>query len=184
MEDWVKSEKLPDSGDLAISKKKFSTDDTHTSIFTPKAGSFYHYIYKLATPITNVGKDLVFQYALTHDTQSTCGGGYFKLLLDSDPKTFDQESKYAIMFGPDHCGSISRIHLIFNIADNNVLKTDDIPYTSDQKSHIYTLVVRPDDTYEVFVDCKSVSKGSIPEGWDYTESKMIPDPNDSKPAVI
>lgn len=137
----------------------------------------------MSKPISNVDKDLVFQYALSYDVPNTCGGGYFKLLTNSDPKNFDGESSYAIMFGPDHCGSTSRIHLIFNIDGNNVLKTNDIPYNVDKLAHIYTLVVHPDQTYEVFVDCKSVDKGSISENWNYLLPKEIDDPKDVKPSV-
>ena len=58
---------------------------------------------------------------------SFCGGGYIKLLPEgTDLKSFDGNSEYSIMFGPDRCGhDVSRIHAIFNNDGNNLLKVFD-----------------------------------------------------------
>lgn len=69
-----------------------------------------------------------------------------------------------------------------------------------KKTHLFTLVVRPDNTYEIFVDQESVSSGNLledftpavnppkevddindkkPEDWD--EREKIPDPDAEKP---
>jgi calreticulin len=46
---------------------------------------------------------------------------------------------------------------------------------------LYTLVVKPDQTYDVLIDQKSVASGSILEHWNFLPPKEIPDPNVSKP---
>merc|ERR1712142_1062176 len=68
----------------------------------------------------------------------------------------------------------------------------------DVYTHIYTLVLRPDNTYEVKIDNKKVESGSLEEDWDFLGSKKnqgsrskkpedwddnekIDDPSDSKP---
>lgn len=52
-----------------------------------------------------------------------------------------------------------------------------------KKTHLFTLVVRPDNSYEVFVDQASVNSGNLLE--DVTPAvnppKEIDDPNDKKP---
>ena len=52
-----------------------------------------------------------------------------------------------------------------------------------KKTHLFTLVVRPDNTFEVFVDQSSVNSGSLME--DFTPAvnppKEIDDPSDKKP---
>lgn len=70
---------------------------------------------------------------------------------------------------------------------------------SDQLSHLYTLVVRADNTYEVLIDNKSVKQGELENDFnfllpreikdpkakkpaDWVDEKMIPDPEDVKPA--
>jgi calreticulin len=86
------------------------------------------------------------------------------------------------MFGPDICGATKRTHLIFNYKGTNLLKKVDIRTESDELTHLYTLIVRPDQTYEVLIDNKSAASGNLLEDWDFLPPKEIPDPNVSKPA--
>ncbi len=53
---------------------------------------------------------------------------------------------------------------------------------SDQLTHVYTLIVRPDNTYEVRIDNKKVQSGSLFEDWDFLPPKMIKDPSAKKPS--
>jgi calreticulin len=142
----------------------------------------------LETPFSNRGKDLVVQFTAKHETNeySFCGGGYIKLLPSSvDLKGFNGKSDYHVMFGPDRCGyDVSKIHAIFNDGKKNLEKTDQIKLEyndKDEYTHLYTLVVHPDNTYEVLFDEKSKAKGDLTEDWAFP-SKMIPDPEDEKPA--
>merc|ERR1712078_518184 len=48
--------------------------------------------------------------------------------------------------------------------------------------HLYTLVVKPDNTFEVFLDKKSKSTGSLHELWKFP-AKTLDDPSDSKPSA-
>merc|ERR1711998_574979 len=52
---------------------------------------------------------------------------------------------------------------------------------SDTLSHLYTLIVKPDNTYEVQIDMNKVDSGSLAEGWDFLEPKQIRDPEEKKP---
>merc|ERR1712196_502638 len=92
---------------------------------------------------------------------------------------------YKIMFGPDICGyDVSRIHAIFNWDGENLLRTEDIKLSYDDKNkltHLYTLVVKPDNTYEVFLDKKSKATGSLHDDWKFPP-KTLDDPSDSKPS--
>ena len=51
----------------------------------------------------------------------------------------------------------------------------------DEFTHLYTLIVRPDNTYEVKIDNSNVQKGSLEEDWDFLPPKTIPDPDAKKP---
>ena len=51
----------------------------------------------------------------------------------------------------------------------------------NEYTHSYVLVVKPDNTFEVFMDFKSKSTGSLVDGWDF-EPKQVDDPSDTKPA--
>jgi len=48
-------------------------------------------------------------------------------------------------------------------------------------THLYTLIVNPDGTYEVLIDNESAQKGSLTDDWDFLPPKKIKDPEVSKP---
>jgi len=86
------------------------------------------------------------------------------------------------MFGPDICGtSTKKIHVIFNYKGQNLLVKKDIKCESDRLTHVYTLIVNPDNTYEVRVDGSKRESGSLFDDWDFLKPKTIPDPAVSKP---
>jgi calreticulin len=92
------------------------------------------------------------------------------------------ESPYNIMFGPDICGpGTKKVHVIFAYKGKNLLVKKDIRCKDDVFSHLYTLIVRPDNTYEVKIDNKKVDGGSLEEDWDFLQPKKIKDPNAKKP---
>merc|ERR1711871_756718 len=133
------------------------------------------------------GDDLVIQFQVKNEFReySFCGGGYIKLLPKMDAKKFGGDTDYAIMFGPDMCGyDVSRIHTIFTNAEGkNLLKADDIKLEYSDKNeftHLYTLHIKADGTYEVFFDQNSKASGKIVDHWDF-EKENIDDPEDKKP---
>jgi calreticulin len=84
------------------------------------------------------------------------------------------------MFGPDICGETKKVHVIFNNKGKNHLIKQDIHDESDQFTHLYTLIVKPDQTYQVLIDNKEVRKGTFSD-WDFLPPKEILDPSVSKP---
>eukprot|EP01147_Barroeca_monosierra_P001824 gene1824-4923_t len=93
------------------------------------------------------------------------------------------ESPYNVMFGPDICGQSTRkVHVILNYNGENVQTKKTIPCKSDEQSHLYTLVIRKDNTYEVRIDGDRVEGGNIEDDFDMLPPKKIKDPNVSKPS--
>jgi calreticulin len=133
---------------------------------------------------SNEGKDLIVQYSVKHEQSIDCGGAYIKLLpAGLDQTSFNGDSQYNIMFGPDICGvSTKKTHLIFNYKGKNHLIKKDIRAETDTWTHLYTLIVKPDNTYEVLIDSQSVAKGSLKEDFDMLPPKEIKDPASKKPA--
>ncbi|KAJ8247774.1 hypothetical protein GJAV_G00250160 [Gymnothorax javanicus] len=141
-------------------------------------------------------KPLVLQYEVNFQDGIDCGGAYIKLLSASDDldlEQFHDRTPYTIMFGPDKCGEDHKLHFIFrhqsplngDIEEKHAKRPDvDLKkYYSDKKTHLYTLVLSPDNTYEVFIDQSSVSKGSLLSDMvpPVNPAKEIDDPNDAKP---
>merc|ERR1711907_281208 len=88
-----------------------------------------------------------------------------------------------IMFGPDKCGYTKRTHLIFNYKGKNVLKKSDLAYKQDDygQSHLYRLIVKPDNTVKVEIDQSEVYSGNMKDDWELLKPKVIADPDDKKP---
>lgn len=147
-----------------------------------------HRFYSISTPFSAVAnnskEDLIVQYTVKQEVNQECGGSYVKLLPEGyDAKTFNGESEYAIMFGPDICGADNRIHVIFNHKGKNYLTKKEFPVPRDSKTHLYRLTVHPDQKYSLLIDGDTVvDKVSLEEHWDVYVPRTIADPNDKKPA--
>lgn len=48
-------------------------------------------------------------------------------------------------------------------------------------THLYTLIVKPDNTYEVRIDKEKVESGELEQDWDFLPAKKIKDPEAKKP---
>lgn len=85
------------------------------------------------------------------------------------------------MFGPDICGySTKRIHTIFNQEGENLLMKPTVDCETDELSHVYTLIVSPNNTYKIFTDGEEKKTGSLYEDWDFLQPKKIKDPEAEK----
>ena len=51
---------------------------------------------------------------------------------------------------------------------------------TDKLTHLYTLHVKPDNTFEIFIDQESVRSGNLEDSWDFLPAKEIKDPSVSK----
>lgn len=136
------------------------------------------------TPFSNKGKTLVIQYIVKNEQLIDCGGSYLKLYPSGvDQETLGGETDYNIMFGPDICGSSNRrVHVILSHKGKGHLIKKTIAPETDEFSHLYTLIINPDNTYEVRIDGKKKEGGSISDDWDILPPKKIKDPKESKPA--
>jgi len=101
----------------------------------------------------------------------------------SDHTAFGDPTVYNIMFGPDKCGYSKRTHLIFSYKGKNVLKKSDLAYKQEGEgtSHLYRLLVKPDNTVRVDIDEEKIYEGSLKEDWEVLAPKEIEDPEDKKP---
>merc|ERR1712195_456319 len=101
----------------------------------------------------------------------------------ADAAAFGDPTEYNIMFGPDKCGYTKRTHLIFNYKGKNVLKKTDLDYKQEGEgtSHLYRMILKPDNTVRVEIDQEKIYEGSVKEDWEVLAAKKISDPDDKKP---
>merc|ERR1712061_218456 len=134
---------------------------------------------------SNAGKQVIIQYQAKYEKDVECGGGYLKIGPKVDDlTTFGDPTVYNIMFGPVKCGYTKRTHLIFSYKGKNVLKKSDLSYKQEDEgtSHLYRMVLKPDNTVRVEIDEDKIYEGSIKEDWEVLKPKTIPDPEDKKPS--
>lgn len=159
-------------------------DAADMGVQTSEDARHYGMSAKMSESFTNEGKDLVLQFQVKHEQDLDCGGAYIKLTGDIDQASFGGSSPYQIMFGPDVCGTSNRkTHVIFNYPpkDDNLLIKEQVKTETDKQSHLYTLQVRPDNSFSVYIDNESVRDGNLEDSFDFLEPKEINDPSVSKP---
>lgn len=72
---------------------------------------------KLFRDFAFYNRPLVLQYEVLHQDGQECGGAYLKLISKekstNDLNEFNDKSPYAIMFGPDKCGTSNKVIINF-----------------------------------------------------------------------
>ena len=167
--------------------KWFVDEEVNKGLQVTEDMRFHSITAKMPKKATSKKKDLVLQFSakIENHQYAFCGGGYIKLMGDGlKQETFGGDDPYHVMFGPDLCGyDVSHIHAIFNHKGENLLKTEKVSLEYSDKNeytHLYTLHIKPDGTYEIFFDLESKAAGKLVDDWAFPKPE-IDDPDDKKP---
>lgn len=184
-QNWVYSEHPgKEFGKFVTSAGAFYNDpENDKGIKTSQDARFYALSTKFP-PFSNQNKPLVVQFSVKHEQNIDCGGGYVKVFdCNLNSKDMHGETPYEIMFGPDICGpGTKKVHVIFSYKGKNLLINKDIRCKDDVYTHLYTLIVNPDNTYEVLIDGDKVEGGELEADWNFLPPKKIKDPEAKKPS--
>ncbi|XP_066109398.1 calreticulin-3 isoform X3 [Saccopteryx bilineata] len=100
----------------------------------------------------------------TNDSQF----GHFRL---SSGKFYGHKEKDK---GPDICGfDIKKVHIILHFKNQYHSNKKPISCKVDGFTHLYTLILRPDLTYEVKIDGLTIESGGIEYDWNLTSLKKM-----------
>ncbi|KAJ5505469.1 Concanavalin A-like lectin/glucanase subgroup [Penicillium expansum] len=181
-------------GEWAVEEPSiFKGIDGDKGLVVKNAAAHHAISAKFPKKIDNKGKTLVVQYEVKPQNSLVCGGAYLKLLQENKKlhqEEFSNATPYVIMFGPDKCGATNKVHFIFRHKNPKTgeyeekhLKTPPVARTNKVTS-LYTLIVNPDQTFEILINGDSAKKGSLLEDFNppVNPEKEIDDPKDSKPA--
>ena len=116
-----------------------------------------------------------------------------KLLQDNKAlhaNEFSNASPYIIMFGPDKCGATNKVHFIFRHKNPKTGEYEEKHLKNPPMARItkttslYTLIVNPDQTYQIKIDGESLRNGSLLEDFspEVNPPEEIDDPKDEKPS--
>uniref|UniRef100_A0A915CUZ8 Calnexin n=1 Tax=Ditylenchus dipsaci TaxID=166011 RepID=A0A915CUZ8_9BILA len=150
----------------------------------------------LSKPFEFDGKPLVVQYEVKYEEGQECGGGYIKLLSVTQMKRLmcfmtntihnyvrarqvwdDQQSSFHCKTPEPQDGTISEHHA-------KQPSRSLAPFFEDKKTHLYTLIVKPDNTFQVLIDNSEIIAGNLLADLEpsIVPPKLIYDPEDKKPA--
>jgi len=174
------------AGDFSLTAGKwYGDEEADKGIQTGPDARFYSIYSEMAEAFNNEGKPLVLQFSVKHEQKMDCGGGYIKLMPASSGAQmadFGGDTPYSIMFGPDICGAgTKRVHAIFTYKGKNLLTKKSVDCETDELTHVYTLVVNPDKTYQILIDNVEKAAGNVEDDWYFLAPKTIKDPEASKP---
>ncbi|KAG2022694.1 calnexin [Coprinopsis cinerea AmutBmut pab1-1] len=199
---WTPSEatkKTPVGGETFSYVGKWQVEEPSDAVIegdkglVAKSKAAHHAISAaFSKPIDFKKQPLVVQYEVKYQKGGNCGGGYLKLLEDgfqTSGKEFSDTTPWVIMFGPDLTCPGTKVHFIVR---HKSPKTGDVeekhlkpaPQPSIEKlTNLYTLILHPNNTYNVLVNGESSKTGSLLEDFDppVNPPKEIDDPEDKKP---
>ncbi|XP_010642615.1 calreticulin-3 isoform X1 [Fukomys damarensis] len=172
-------------GHFRLSSGKFYGHKEKDKGLQTTQNSHFYAISARFRPFSNKGQTLVLQYTVKHEQKMDCGGGYVKVFpADLDQRGLNAKSPYYIMFvlthselhvlqqlcpGPDICGfDLKKVHVILQFKNEYHANKKFIKCKVDGFTHLYTLILRPDLTYEVKIDGRSIESGSIEYDWQLT----------------
>lgn len=205
LEGWILSKAKKEGADEDIAKYdgKWEVEEMKDSKLPGDKGlvlksrAKHHAISaKLKNPFVFDKHPLIVQYEVSFQSGIECGGAYVKLLSktsDSSLDNFHDKTPYTIMFGPDKCGEDYKLHFIFRhknpktgeFEEKHAKRPDaDLKsYFTDKKVHLYTLVLKPDNSYEILVDQTVVNSGNLLNDMTppVNPPQEIEDPDDKKP---
>lgn len=187
-ERWIRGayyESEGKQGKWLLNAGRVSQDDEEDRGMMTAEDSKFFEISAAFEPFSNEGKDLIVQYQTKFEKNIECGGAYIKVGSKiKNQKKFGQSTPFNIMFGPDFCGSAKQsTQLMFKNGDLAYKKTKNIEYKQNPigSSHLYRLVLKPDNSVRVEIDDQVVFEGSLKEDWEILPPKMITDVADRKP---
>ncbi|KAH7825748.1 putative calreticulin family protein [Monocercomonoides exilis] len=166
---WEISSNPSYTGRWVISRRSYDYEQALNPVLTAASrGSLHAISLKVDVSLSNpylylqfIAKGEIYPFG--------CGGGTLKLFTEEiNQKNYSSDTPFFIQFGPDYCGSKDSIIFIIqkiNPKTNEIVAhqlTKNIPSGfSTNFSHLYSLCLSADDTFEIMVDGKSVLQGSL-----------------------
>jgi len=191
MSRWKSSSKEKYNGKFEVAKRKREALIGDMGLVVAEEAKTYG--ISASFPALKGAKDVPFvvQFEAQFQDGLQCGGSYVKLFDRKGAKAedFDNDTPYVIMFGPDRCGATDKVHFILQHQNSKTGKWEEkhlkepahVP--SDHLSHLYGLIINPDNTFEVQVDGVKKASGDLLTAMTppINPPKEIDDPADSKP---
>lgn len=189
-----KNDELYYTGEWLVEESNGVVGFTNDKGLVLKTPSAHHAISaELPSVFDNTNETLVLQYEVKLDRGLKCGGAYIKLLdTDANYEEFSDETPFQVMFGPDRCGPLNKIHLVIRHRDKKTGTVEEKhlqvppPARISDMSTLYTLIIKPTQDFEIRVNGNVIKAGNLLDEYAFKPSfnppKQIEDPSSTKPA--
>lgn len=193
LDKWVQSTLSQYNGLFKVGQGAKPTFKGDRALIIPEKARHYGLSAEVSGFEDMSGKDMVLQYEVKLDQGMTCGGAYLKLPTTGfEPATMDGSTTYSIMFGPDKCGATDKVHFIFQsknpvsgkMVEHHLKDPPTVANSYDKKTHLYTISVKSDGKFELYVDNELKKDGTLSDSFEppIQPLKEIDDPEDKKPS--
>lgn len=102
---------------LGVWKHSKSEGHEDFGLLVSEKAKKYAIVNEIDVPVSLKDGTVVLQFETRLQNGLECGGAYLKYLRPQEagwePKLFNNEAPYSIMFGPDKCGLTNKVHFIF-----------------------------------------------------------------------
>mmetsp|Transcript_91042 Transcript_91042/g.266575 ORF Transcript_91042/g.266575 Transcript_91042/m.266575 type:complete len:550 (-) Transcript_91042:205-1854(-) len=189
---WAHSDSEKYTGRFEVQQRKKEALVGDLGFTVPDEAKHYGAAVSFAPLEGKKDTPFIVQFEAKFQDGLTCGGSYMKLFDSGGRKAseFRDDTPYVIMFGPDRCGGTDKVHFILRHRSPKTGKFEekhckDAPATPhDQLTHLYRLIINPDNSFEIQIDGERKASGSLLSSMEppVNPPKEIDDPADSKPA--
>ena len=144
-------------------------------LMTTEDRKYYSISADMNKTFSNEGKNLIISYTLKMERDIGEGGAFIKILPEGlDQEQFTSDDTYDILFGANIVKRLSaRIRLNIRRGDKYWEMNDTIICPLDELTHMYTLIIRPDCTYEIRIDGNHSSTGRFKDNFSFLGDKMV-----------
>jgi len=186
---WSPSAQEKYNGKFSVAARNQEALTGDLGLLIPDEARHYGAAAKFPQIVGKKEAPFVVQFEVKFQDGLSCGGSYIKLFNSDGVESFKDDTPYVIMFGPDRCGSTDKVHFILQHKSPKTGKWEekhckDVPSVpSDSLSHLYGLIINPDNSWEIQIDGEKKTSGSLLTSMEppVNPPKDIDDPTDSKP---
>lgn len=169
MSRWTFASQEKFNGRFTVGKREQEGLVGDVGLLVPEEAKHYGISTKFPAIVGAKEVPFILQFEVRFQEGLQCGGSYVKVFDSKGQKgdDFGDQTPYVIMFGPDRCGATDKVHFILQHQSPKTGKWEEKHFKeparlpSDHLTHLYGLIINPDNTFEVQIDGVKKASGDL-----------------------
>ena len=164
---WVKSNwKNEKQAEFKHTEGTLAPKNFTKGLYTSQETKYYVLSRKFKPALNLSESPLVLQHSVKYEDSIVCGNGFIKLFPpDYNANECGFETPALVTFGPDVCSTNNRIAVLLNHNGLGEMWRKKVEAPVDKLTHFFTLMLKHDGSYQLYVDAEPVAEGSIESEW-------------------